>query len=853
MKISLNTLRFVNQHYGSAGDPAPDGVTALVEKIGAQLGGVEEVIQFGAKYQGARIVRVASCKPLEGSDHLNVCLVDDGGKAPDVTREESSLVQVVCGAPNVREGLVTVWLPPGSTVPESYDKDPFVLSARPLRGVVSNGMLASPKELALGDSHEGIIEVATDSDENLNIGELFSEAYHLEGDAVIDIENKMFTHRPDCFGYLGVAREIEGISHRQYKSPEWYRTDAPIPAVEAEALPLTVRNEIPGLVPRFTAITMRDVEVKPSPLWLQIDLAKNGIRSINNIVDYTNFFMLETGQPLHAYDYDKVKALDGAEQANIVVRQPHDGETIVLLNGKTIEPRPEAIMIATASRLIGVGGAMGGSETEVDANTKNIIIEAANFDMYSIRRTSMAHGLFTDAVSRFNKGQSPLQNRAVIAKIVDEIRTFAGGKVASELVDDNHVSPEALARNSLYEPVVVHADFINSRLGLKLTAEEMRQLLTHVEFEVQIEDETLTVKAPFWRTDIEIAEDIVEEVGRLYGFDHLPLELPVRLATPTHKDAMLSLKSTVRQALVTAGANELLSYSFVHGNLLDKVSQDKTQAYQISNALSPDLQYYRLSLTPSLLDKVHPNIKAGHAGFCIFEIGKAHIKGRQDAEGLPLEFERVALVYAASDKLASNYQGAAYYQAKQYLESFLNSLHVTAKLTFQPLDPQDADQATAYYEPGRSASVYLDDKLVGRIGEYRSSVRKALKLPAYCAGFELGLDPLLAYVSYDAQYQQLSKYPSVEQDITLKVPAGMLFGQLAAYVTEQLGQGTDGQLRIGVTPVYIFQKANDQAHKHATFRIKATSYDKTLRDVEVNGLLDKLAVAAREQFGAERL
>src|SRR5882757_6459132 len=327
MKISLNSIRGFNKRYETTGDIAPNGVDDLVEKIGAQLGAIEETEDFGSKYDGVVIVKVVSCVDHPNADRLHVCTIDDGGVTPDVKRDESNYVQVVCGAPNVREGMTVAWLPPGSTVPESANKDPFVLEARELRGVISNGMLASPKELALSDSHEGILEIT----DEVTPGTAFADQYGLRNDVVIDIENKMFTHRPDCFGFLGVSRELAGIQSMPFKSPEWYTPNPDFPKVETDELPLEVRNELPTLVPRFTAITMRDVQVGPSPLWLQIELAKVGQKSINNIVDYTNFFMLETGQPLHAYDYDKVKALSGGDHATIIVRHPQEGEKITLL------------------------------------------------------------------------------------------------------------------------------------------------------------------------------------------------------------------------------------------------------------------------------------------------------------------------------------------------------------------------------------------------------------------------------------------------------------------------------------------------------------------------------------------
>ncbi|HVU59288.1 MAG TPA: phenylalanine--tRNA ligase beta subunit-related protein, partial [Candidatus Saccharimonadales bacterium] len=363
MKISLNSIRKLDTQWHASGEPVSDGADALAARIGAQLGAIEEVIDVGSKYTGVLIANVVSCENHPDADRLHVCKVDDGGKAQGVERDSDGHVQVVCGAPNVHEGMLAAWLPPGTTVPSTYGKEPFVMEARAIRGQMSNGMMASPKELALGDSHEGILEI----DEDVAPGTPFAEHFNLAGDVVFDIENKMFTHRPDCFGLLGVAREIAGIQGQAFKSPDWYKTDPVFPAAEADELKLEVRNEIPELVPRFTAITLRDVTITQSPVWLQIELAKLGMRPINNVVDLTNYYMLLTGQPLHAYDYDKVMAQDqGADHATIVVRHPKQGEKILLLNGKEVEPRPEAMMIATRDRLIGIGGVMGGGDTEVD-------------------------------------------------------------------------------------------------------------------------------------------------------------------------------------------------------------------------------------------------------------------------------------------------------------------------------------------------------------------------------------------------------------------------------------------------------------------------------------------------------
>jgi phenylalanyl-tRNA synthetase beta chain len=846
MKVSLNSMQGLCRRYGCAESLVPEGIDTLLEKIGAQLGEIENVTFIKDMYAGATIVKVVACEDHPNADKLHVCTVDDGGKTANIDRQADGLIEVVFGAPNVHAGMLAVWLPPGSTVPESVGKEPFVLEARELRGVVSNGMLASPKELALNENHEGILEIEETA--GVKPGDNFGTIFELADDVQIEIENKMFTHRPDCFGFLGIARELAGIQGLPFKSPDWYKTDAAIPAAETETLELELRNEIPSLVPRFMLVPMTGVKVGPSPVWLQVELAKYGIRSINNIVDYTNFFMLETGQPLHAYDYDKVKALSGGNGAIIEVRQPRDNERLKLLNGKDLDPRQEAIMIATDKALIGLGGVMGGADTEVSDTTTNIILECGTFDMYSVRRTSMEHGLFTEAVTRFNKGQSPLQNRAVMAKIVNEISQSAGGTVAGPVIDDNHVD----GREWVHPPVPVTTAFINARLGFSLSPEDVKVILEHVEFEVAIDGDKLTITAPFWRTDIETREDVVEEVGRLYGYDKLPLELPKRSISPVRKNGLLELKSQIREKLVKSGANEVLTYSFVHGDLLDKVRQDKEKAFKLSNALSPDLQYYRVSLVPSLLDKVHMNIKAGYDAFALFELGKVHYREEWDeAEPeVPNEDDHVALVVAHSDK--NSPEGAAYYLARNYLAEIMDTHeHDLVPMTEFDLESDEwGRQLAAPYEPGRSA-VILQDKLIwGVVGEFRASVQRQLKLPRHTAGFEINTGLLGARRS---AYHSLPRYPKVTQDITLKVPSETGYRKVFDVVWGEIDQARPKHSWATLGPLGIYQPEDNATHKNVSFRFSLASYEKTLTDSEVAGLLDTVATAAKDKLGAERV
>jgi len=844
MKVPLVPSKF----YGNY-DLTMQDVSVLVEKIGAQLGAVEEVENFGEKYQGVIVAKVIECRKHDNSDHLNICKIDDGGKAENVERDGDGYIQVVCGAPNVREGLTVAWLPPGATVPESYGKDPFVLEARELRGAMSNGMLASPREAALGDDHDGILEIT----EDIQPGTSLVDAFDLN-DHVIDIENKMFTHRPDCFGLLGVYREIAGILGQKFEGPEWYGGDKYNLNIEAEVLPLKLANELPELVPRFMAVVMSGITVAPSPLWLQVHLLRVGIRPISNIVDITNFVMYLTGQPMHAYDYDKVRALTGGEAAELTARYPKPSEKITLLNDKTIEPRSEAIMIASGDHLIGVGGVMGGADTEVSAETKNIILECATFDMYSIRRTSMAHGLFTDAVTRFNKGQSPLQNPFILAKAIHEVRALAGGKVASQIQDLSQVE----GREWVHPPVPVAVRFINERLGFTLSAHEMKTLLENVECTVAVDGDQLTVTAPFWRTDIETREDVVEEVGRLYGFDKLPLQLPTRTITPVPKDPTFEVKSAIRAGLAKAGASEVLTYSFVHGDLLKKVGQDANEAFRVANALSPDLQYYRLSLLPSLLDKVHANVKAGYDQFALFEMGKTHGKSQLNEDGLPKEFERLAFVYAANDKKLKT-PGAAYYTARTYLAELLEGFGIWQQCTPIPLAEADLGahpffrQVVKPFDPARSAAIYDGQRILGIVGEFSVSTRKALKLPVHSAGFEFGLNLILQHETRRVAYQALPRFPKVTQDMTLRVPADLVYQKLFDFITGELHKTRPEHTVAILEPLTIYQRHDDVTHKQISFRLAIASYERTLTDTEVDAILERISSAAAEQYSAVRV
>ena len=838
MKVSLNLIKqLINFELPP--------VDELVARVNQQLGGVEEVIDLKAKYGGARIVRVVECAKHPNADRLSVTKIDDGGAVADVPRDENGLVQVVCGAPNVHADMWAIWLPPQSTVPAIFDDDePFVLDARPLRGVLSQGMLAAADELDIGTDHEGIVEIHERDvpvGVELTAGARFAEMFGLD-DYVLDIENKMFTHRPDCFGQLGVAREIAGIFNEQFTSPEWYKSEQKF--AEAEGLELTVTNDAPELVPRFMAVAIRNVTVQPSPLWLQCQLVAMGGKPINNIVDATNYIMLMTAQPTHAYDYDKLRG------STLGARMARDGEKVSLLNGKEYELTSDDIVIADGEGVIGLAGIMGGTDTEVSSDTKNIVLECANFDMYALRRTAMRHGIFTDALTRFNKGQSPLQNAAVLKQLMGMV----GGVQASQVFDlkqfDDWLDDYF---NGKYTPanIDINSKFINERLGLDLSGDDICDLLNNVEIQSHGPEEELgyiCIQSPFWRTDLELPEDIVEEVGRLYGFDKLPRQLPMRSIKPAPRNPHRQLKQAIRQSLSRAGTNEVLTYSFVHERVLKNAEQDPSRAYRLSNALSPDLQYYRTSVLPSLLDKVHANIKAGHDEFMLFEIGKIHDKELPlSDEGLPSEQTFVDGVYASKKPRS----GAPFYKARKLVDRLLADINVEAD--FVKIVESDVD-IPAPFDGQRSAWIVAknDDKL-GIVGELSQTARRNFKLPDYTAAFSLDVEKLQACLasSREYNYRPLSRFPSISQDISLRSSVEISHDELLRAVRQCL----DGpkNLHCQVQTLGIYQPKDDAAIKTTTFRLTFTSYQQTLTDAEVKPIMDNIATAALTKLDAERV
>lgn len=762
MKISLNWLK----KYVDIKVPDDE----LVRLIGARLVEVEGVIDETHKYDNIFVVRVEKAEKIPDT-HLTLCQINVGDvEIPKVEKNADGLVQVVCGAPNVREGMLAVWIAPGAVVPASVNEDaPFVIGKRKMLGQYeSNGMLAGADELDFDDKHEKIAEidpaVAQPGDALAGVLEL--------NDKILEIENKSLTHRPDCFGMIGFAREVAGILGEKFEY-ESIKEDLKI----NNSVEIKIENE--NICERYSAVVLeKHGELKQKYLtWQDTILAKSGMRPVDSIVDATNYLMLLTGQPLHAFDYDKFVTVGGTEQVKIVVRLAKKGEKLTLLDDKEIGLNENDIVIASGETPVALAGAMGGKSTEIDENTRNIIIESATFSLYNLRKTQMAHGIFSEAITRFTKGQPPYQTLAVAE---DCARMLADGfKVVA--VADEYPKPEK-------EIIVkVTVDEINGLLGTNYDKDLIVKTLENVGFAVNVEGEGLEIKAPEWRTDIHIKEDIIEEVGRLLGYDNIQPTLPLHGTAELNK--MWGLKKQVREIMRRLGANELLTYSFVSERLLKKAGQDPKNSYKIVNSISPELQYIRQSIVPSLLDKVYMNQKIPFDKFALYEMNKVYQKTwGMDDENVPVEKMQMGMVLAERKNT-----GTAYYKAKKYAEELLGELNISVK--FLPLKEETAIERP--FEPKRAAEIWAGEECIGVVGEFRNSVRQNFKLAEYLAGFELDLDAILkkANTKKEIYLGEIEK-----RDLTVKTT-----GAYAELVTKIEKVLVRNDVVAEITPLAIYQ------------------------------------------------
>lgn len=782
----------------------------IAEELTKSLAEVEQVIPIRQELKNIVVGEIIRVEKHENSNKLSICYV---------TTDGNNKIQIVCGASNVAEKQrVAVCLPGG--VVYGSDKSPIGIKTTTIRGVESSGMLCSARELGVGDNHEGILVL----EDNIDLGTDLTE---LLQDYAYEIENKSLTHRSDCFSHKGIARELSAILSLDFLTYEENLTEL-VPTEQGNHLNIEIK--INGeLVKRFSALLIGNIEIKPSPLWLQSRLTAVGERSINNIVDITNYVMLDQGQPLHAYDYDKLKG------HKLIVRKARKSEEIITLDKTTRKLDSEMIVITDDDSIENIAGIMGGAKSQITNNTKTIILEAANWEMYNIRRTSRQLGHRTEASTRFEKGLDPKATIPTLESAYTLITDLAGGELYSDIFD-YYPSPEQKKQ------ITVDINHINRILSLNLTKYEVTEILerlgiTEVETEgdgakpnIELQNQ-ITFDIPTFRRDLNIKEDLIEEIARIYGYENLVLKIPVIELTPANIYPTSRLFRAITTILSNLGFYETKTYSFIGEEIYKKANLDINNCLEIINPLAPELKFIRTSILPSLL----LSAKKSHlqkSNLQLFEISRV-VQKELDKENLHIQpWTLGALIITDTTPEQS------YLEMKGILENL--SLKLQAKLRYKPSKSNSGNNKL--FHPYQFADIFFENKIIGYIGNAHPEVIHNFRLKGNIALIELNLESLIPLVYKSHVYKQLVNYPESSRDLSFWVPTELNYFEIEEFITTLTIPFFKSLL---LKDSYFDKEENKRS---LTITTTFQSSDKTLTDQEINKLVSYITEQLESKF-----
>ena len=728
--------------------PLPEDVEALAHRLtlaGLEVTGIERV---GGDWDRVVVGRVLEVRPHPDADRLRLVTVDKGGERQTV----------VCGASNVAAGQDIAFASEGAMLTDPRTGTPRKLKKSRIRGVVSGGMVCSEAELGLSAEHEGILVLDTSRPPGTPLQEVLGDRVY-----VFDLT----PNRADALSVLGVAREVSALTGAPLTPPE-ISTPRPGPAIEGRA---SVEIAAPDLCRRFTLALIEDVEIAPSPAWMQERLTAAGMRPINNLVDITNYVMLELGQPVHAFDYDTVR--DG----RIIVRRAGPGETLTTLDGRTRQLDPDRLVIADPGGAIALAGVMGGLETEITDSTRNVLLEVANFEPAGVRRTARAFDLLSDAARRFAWGLPPEMPEVASARVCRLLAEHAGGRVAAGMVDSWPVREPGVS-------IRLRRSRIPQVLGMDIPGPAVRAALDGLGFEVEESDGTLTVGVPYWRRDVRVPDDLVEEVARIAGYDDLPAA-PLAGAIPHHPPLPArELRERVRDLAAEAALYEIQTYSLLSDADLAAVTPPEMRdapLLKVRNPLGEARDTLRTSLRPGILRAAARNVARGARTVRLFEVGRSYHPASDSADGRPEEREAaVGLVVGVRlDRFGSPTEaGLDFFDAKATLEHVLAGLRV---------DPDFRHAAAFGLLEGRTAEVSVAGSAVGVLGQVHPETAAVFGVGRDAFLWELDLSELLEAVpgmTEPPSAVPLPRHPSAIEDFALLVGPEILAQDL---VREALG------------------------------------------------------------------
>lgn len=791
------------------------GVTAeeLAEKLTRTGIEVDSVESRNKGVSQVVVGEVKACEQHPNADRLKVCQVDVG---------QEELLQIVCGAPNVAAGQKVPVALVGASLPD------LKIKRAKLRGVESQGMICSAKELGMNDKllakefQEGILVLPDDAQIGTDVAELLS--LH---DEVLELD--LTPNRSDCLSMIGAAYEAGAILDRKVNLPQ-----AEINETERTISDFKVSISEPELCTHYAARRIRNVKIGSSPLWMQNRLMAAGIRPINNVVDITNYVMLEYGQPLHAFDAEKLAG------SSIHVRLANEGERFVTLDDVERTLSSDMLLITDAEKPVAIAGVMGGAEAEVTEQTTQILLESARFSGDSVRRTSKALGLRSESSIRFEKNVDPAGVIAALNRAASLIEQYASGEVDAGIAEAG--SPQTdLVRISISK------DRINSYLGTQISTEEVSAIFDRLGFEYEAENDQWTVTVPSRRGDITRDVDLIEEVARLYGYDNIPTTWISGVTTPGSLTKEQKIAREIRRYMTDRGLHEAINYTLTHPHRIAQFEGlfPGAEPVKVSMPMSEDRSVLRTSQLPLLIEAVMHNRNRNIHDAALFEMGQVYIAEQQKLTDLPNEPKLLSGVWtgaAAPAHWSKTERPVDFYDVKGLIDGLFAYLGIESVR-------YEAEAAEGFH-PGKTAAVYFDvedgPKKIGRIGQLHPQLQEEFELGETYM-FELELQPVFEQAVMDIQYEQLPRYPSAGRDLAMVVDADLEASKMLDKIKE-----VAGPLLESVSLFDVYQGDNiEQGKKSLAMSLVYRDRERTLTDEEVSELHEKIVHSLEKAFAAK--
>lgn len=754
--------------------------------------------------------KIEQISPHPDADKLVICRINTG----------SEVLQIVTGAPNVREGQVILLALVGATLPGGK------ITKAKLRGIESYGMLCSAQELGLDpknfppDQQEGILEYASDTPLGMDARELLGL-----DDVILELE--LTPNRADCLSMVGVAREVSAVLGTLLRLPE-IRVRESEESIDGQ---VSVSVTDPELCGRYVGRLIRNVRIGPSPVWMQQRLQAAGIRPISSIVDVTNYVMMELGQPLHAFDYDKLK------DHRIIVRKAEPGEKMYSLDEVERELTPDMLVIADPHGSVAIAGVMGGLETEITGETTSVLIESARFNPASIHRTSKNLGLRSESSIRFEKGVD-INGCLLAATRACQLMQEMGCGMAVKGAVDNFPSPQ---ENTL---IRLRPGRVALIMGMEVPRAQIKEIINRLGFGLTEEGSEFIVEVPTGRGDISAEIDLIEEIARLFGYNNIPTTLPEGASTEGRKTRAQALTGRVIDIMTDCGLTEIITLSFMNPKIFDMLNIPPDgalrRAVTVQNPLSEEQRVLRTTMLPGILDIMSRNTARKNKDLAFFEVGRLFTP--TDGEKLPKE--TLTLVAGVMGKTTGGWETRAvdmdFFYLKGVVETLLDSLNIK-KYNMVP------ETANPSFHPGRTAGIEIAGDRIGIIGEIHPGVAENFRLNERVAVMQVDLDKLIGAAGGFKKYSQLPKYPAVERDIAIVVTKDVLAADVNRVIRKQ-----SGQLLESISLFDLYQGAQvNEGYKSMAFSLRFQAPDRTLTDEEVNAIHKKIQQALQESFQAE--